>query len=89
MSDQDEKTPTDRKDTLELILESCNRTEKQARDTKIYAERSHDISLQMFEAHKALRKEVTELRQRTWLPALIAVAAALFSFACAFVASRP
>lgn len=86
MSD-DDKTPTEKQNTLELILASVNRTEEQARETKLYAERSHDISMQMFEQHKSLRSEVKELRQRTWLPSLIAVAAALVSLACAFAAA--
>jgi hypothetical protein len=86
MSD-DDKTPTDRKDTLDLILASCTRTEDEARQTKVYAERSHDISLQMFQEHKALKQEVRTMRQERWLPALIGVAAALVSFVCAIAAA--
>jgi hypothetical protein len=85
MSD-DDKTPTDRKDTLELILASCSRTEDEARQTKVYAERSHDISLRMFEEHKTLKAEVVSMRRERWLPALIGVAAALVSFVCAIAA---
>lgn len=87
MSD-DDKTPTDKKDTLELILAAVNRTEEQSRGTRLFAERSHDISLQMFEEHKKIQKEVKTIRRERWLPALIAVAAALVSLACAYVAAR-
>lgn len=87
MSD-DDKTPTDKQDTLELILAAVNRTEEQSRGTRLYAERSHDISLKMFEEHKALRRDVATLQRERWLPALVAVASALVSLACAYVATR-
>lgn len=87
MSD-DDKTPTDKQDTLELILAAVNRTEEQSRGTRLFAERSHDISLQMFQEHKALKQDVVTIQRERWLPALIAVAAALVSLACAYVASR-
>lgn len=87
MSD-DDKTPTDKQDTLELILAAVNRTEEQSRGTRLYAERSHDISLQMFQEHKGLKREVRIIQRERWLPALIAVAAALVSLACAYVATR-
>lgn len=87
MSD-DDKTPTDKQDTLELILAAVNRTEEQSRGTRLYAERSHDISLQMFQEHKGLKRDVRIIQRERWLPALIAVAAALVSLACAYVATR-
>jgi len=87
MSD-DDKTPTDKQDTLELILSSVNRTEAASRETRLFAERSHDISLQMFQEHKQLKAEVLAIRRARWAPALIGVVAALVSFACAVVASR-
>jgi len=84
----DDKTPTDKQDTLELILASVNRTEAEARETKLYAARSHDISLQMFEQHKQLQRQVSTMQRERWLPTLIGVAAALVSFACAVAAAR-
>ena len=83
-------TPIDKKTTLELILESCNRTEDHAKETRIFAERSHNVSLQMFEEHKSLRAEVDQLQldqRKSWVGPVLSIIAAIISIACATVAA--
>ena len=84
----DDETPVEKQDPFELILASVLRTEAEARATKVFAQQSHDISLQWYEEHKKLERKVTGIERVRWAPALVAVLAALVSFACAYVAIR-
>lgn len=91
---EEEKTPVVKQDTLELILASVLRTENEARETKLYAERTHNVSLQMFQEHKALEvrqtrteSEVANLKRQRWTPVVVCVVAALFCLACVFVSA--
>jgi hypothetical protein len=63
------------------------------RATKLAAQNAESELLRIYEEFKAHRAEVRRLqhqfiseRQRNWLPALVAVLAAMFSFACAVFA---
>jgi hypothetical protein len=86
VSDAD-KTPVDKRSTIEMFAEDM-------RATKVAAESTANSQVEMHEAFKGVlvkletfEKQLQDDRQRTWLPALIAVAAALFSFACAVAAT--
>jgi hypothetical protein len=76
----DDVTPTDSRSTIEIFADDM-------KATKIAVQNTETIQLEMYEAFKAHRQEMADLRQRTWLPALLSVAAALISAACAYAAA--
>jgi hypothetical protein len=95
MSDADEKTPVDNRTTIELFADDM-------KATKLAAQNTETVQLQMYEELKATRRALLEMhedfcalqakflaeRQRSWFPALVSVAAAMLSAAFAFAASR-
>lgn len=85
MNDAD-KTPVDGRSTVEIFADDM-------RATKLAAQNTETIQLRMYEEFKEHRQDVQKLqrqqdedRRRAWLPAIVAVAAALVSAACAFAA---
>lgn len=77
----DEKTPVDGRSPIEMILDDV-------RAIKVATQNTETNQLVMYEEFKKLQRQANADRQRTWLPSLIAVAAALVSFACAVAAAR-
>ena len=77
----DDKTPTDARSTIEMFAYDM-------RLTKIAVQNTETNQLRMYEEFKLFREQQIQDRQRLWLPTLISVAAALISFACAVAAGR-
>ena len=77
----DDKTPTDARSTIEMFADDM-------RLTKIAVQNTETNQLRMYEEFKLFREQQIQDRQRLWLPTLISVAAALISFACAVAAGR-
>jgi hypothetical protein len=89
MSGSDDNTPVDGLSPLEQILISVQRTEVHARDTELFAECSHNLSLAWFEQHKLVAARVDRIERRRWAPAIVAVCAALFCLGCVFAIVQP